>query len=286
MHDTISGGHGAQGVHPAVPLSGLEAIKAAQRAMWSSGNFENIGSRMVIVGELLCDAIDLRSGERVLDVATGNGSTALAAARRYGEVTGTDYVPALLADARARAAAEHLEADFRDGDAEALPFPDASFDVVLSTFGAMFAPDQERVARELLRVCRPGGRIGLANWTPNSFPGRIFRIVSKYMQSPPELRPPMLWGTEPRLRELLGDGTSQLQATPRCFTFRHRSPEHWLEVFRGALGPLGTAFSMLDPDAQAQLAADLLTLAREMNQSGDSTLVLPGEYLEVIATRA
>ena len=210
----------------------LAAVKAKQQAAWDSGDYSVVGTTLQIVGEALCEAVDLRSAERVLDVACGNGNAALAAARRFGQVTGVDYIPALLARAASRAAADGLTLDLREGDAEALPFPDGAFDVVLSTFGVMFAPDQERAARELLRVCRHGGRIGLANWTPDGFVGQMFKVVGAYVPPPAGLRGPALWGTEARLAELFGTGSRELRAQRRDFTFRYRSTAHWLEVFR------------------------------------------------------
>lgn len=261
------------------------AVKQRQQQTWAAGDFSAIGATLQIVSELLCEAVDLRAGQRVLDVATGSGNTALAAARRFGEVVGIDYVPALLERGRARAAVEGLAIELRDGDAEALPFADASFDVVLSSFGVMFAPDQERVARELLRVCRPGGRIGLANWTPDSFIGEIFRVNARYISPPPGLKSPMLWGREERLGELFGDGVSSLALERRRFVFRYRSPEHWLEFFRTHYGPTRKAFEALDPAGQAALESDVLDLLIRFNHADDTTLVVPSEYVEVVATR-
>ncbi len=264
----------------------FNAVKQRQRAAWSSGDYSIIGATLVIVAEQLCETVDLRSGQRVLDVATGSGITAIAAARRFCEVTGLDYVPALLDRARERAAAEHLPVTFQEGDAENLPFPDGSFDVVLSTFGVMFAPNQEQAARELLRVCRPGGKIGLASWTPESYIGQMFRTIGKYVPPPAGVRPPSLWGTEERLRELFGDGITNLTATQRTFAFRYHSAQHWLDVFRTYYGPVEKAFGALDAERQQGLANDLTALLERLDVGGGAGLVVPSEYLEVVATRA
>jgi SAM-dependent methyltransferase len=264
----------------------FEAVKQVQRMVWSDGDFSKVATGVVIVGELLCEAVDVRPGERVLDVACGSGNTALAAARRFAATVGLDYVPGLLERGRERAAAEGLEIEFVEGDAEALPFEEASFDVVLSTFGAMFAPNQPRTAAELLRVCRPGGRIGMANWTPEGAVGQIFRITAQHAPPPFPLDPPMLWGTEERLRELLGDGISALSAPRREVVFRYPSPEFWVEYFRTWFGPTKAAFARLDEAGQEAYANDLLALWRSVNRAGDQALVAPSEYLEVVATRA
>ncbi|HSD20105.1 MAG TPA: class I SAM-dependent methyltransferase [Anaeromyxobacter sp.] len=270
------------GIPPTVDLA---AVKAKQQATWSSGDYSVVGTTLQIVGEALCEAVDLRSGERVLDVACGNGNAALAAARRFAQVTGVDYVPALLARAGARAAAEGLPLDLREGDAEALPFPDGAFDVVLSTFGVMFAPDQERAARELLRVCRHGGRIGLASWTPDGFTGQMFKVVASHVPPPAGLRGPPLWGTEARLAELFGAEARELRRQRREFAFRYRSTAHWLEVFRTWYGPTHRAFAALAPEGQDALAADLAALVDRYNVARDGTMVVPGAYLEAVITR-
>jgi ubiquinone/menaquinone biosynthesis C-methylase UbiE len=264
----------------------LAAIKQRQQQTWAAGDYALVGSTLNIIGELLCEAVDLRAGQRVLDVATGNGNAALAAARRFGTVTGLDYVPALLDQGRERATADGLGVTFIEGDAEALPFPDASFDVVLSTLGCMFAPDQEQVARELLRVCRPGGKIGLANWTPDGFIGQMFRVTARYAPPPPGLASPVQWGTQQRVRELFGDGVASVQAERRSFVFRYHSFEHWLAFFRAYYGPVQKAFRALDADQQESYAAELRSLVAHYNQSGDETMVVPSDYLEVVAVRA
>jgi SAM-dependent methyltransferase len=263
----------------------LAAVKARQQGAWSAGNYAVIGTTLQIVGESLCEAVDLRAGSRVLDVAAGNGNASLAAARRWAEVTATDYVPALLEQARARAAADGLEIAFREADAEKLPFPDASFDVVLSTFGVMFTPDQERAAAELVRVCRPGGRIGLANWTPESFIGQLFKTLGRHLPPPAGVKSPALWGTEVRLAELFSGAASSIDAQRREFVFRYRSPAHWLEVFRTWYGPVHKAFGALDTEGQQTLAREIDALMARFNRAKDGTLVLPSEYLEVVITR-
>jgi ubiquinone/menaquinone biosynthesis C-methylase UbiE len=265
----------------------LEVVKQVQQQIWSEGDFSRIATGIQPVSERLCgEALEILPDERVLDVACGSGNTSIAAARPFAEVTGLDYVPALLERGRERAAAERLEIEFIEGDAEALPFDDASFDVVTSTFGAMFAPNQEKAAAELLRVCRSGGRIGMANWTPEGAVGQMFKTVSAHAGPPPGVKPPPLWGTEERLRELFGDGISELQVNRRSAIQRFRSPEHQLEYFRTYFGPTKTAFERVGPDGEEALANDLLELGRRLNRGGDRALVIDAEYLEVVATRA
>ncbi|GJD53641.1 hypothetical protein OPKNFCMD_6418 [Methylobacterium crusticola] len=261
----------------------LDALKARQRGTWSSGDYAVVGSTLQIVGETLCETLDLRSHQRVLDVAAGNGNASLAAARRWCEVVASDYVPALLARAQARAEADGLAITCREADAEALPFPEASFDVVVSTFGVMFTPDPERAAAELLRVCRRGGRIGLANWTPEGFVGQLFRTIGAHVPPPAGVGSPALWGTPERLNALFGPHA--IAAVPRHYVFRYRSPAHWLAVFRTCYGPVLKAFAALEPERQAALAQDLLDLVGRFNRSGDASMVVPGEYLEVVVTR-
>ena len=252
--------------------------------MWSSGDFAVIGTTLQIVGELLCEDIDLRAGERVLDVAAGNGNATLAAARHFARVTSTDYVPALLERGRHRSEAEGLDVTFEVADAEALPYPCASFDVVVSTFGVMFAPDHAQAASELLRVCRPGGRIGLASWTPGGFLGSLFQVMASHVPPVPGVRSPLLWGTTAHIQELFADATS-IGHTVRHFAFRYRSPEHFVEVFRAFYGPVHKAFAALAPDRQAALEADLMALLRNADRGGAAGLVVPAEYLETVILR-
>ena len=264
----------------------LKAIKAKQQATWASGDFGLIGVRLQIVGESLCEAVDLNAGEKVLDVAAGNGNASLAAARRFAEVTSTDYVPALLEQGRRRAEADHLPITFQVADAEALPFEDATFDVALSTFGVMFAPDQKRAAAELLRVVKPGGRIGLANWTPEGFLGDMFKVVGSFVPPPAGVRSPMAWGSEPRLVEMFGPGASDIRTERKTYVFRFASPDHWVDYFRTYYGPTHRAFYALDAAGQRAFHEALANLARTGNRSGRGTLVLPAEYLEVVITRS
>jgi SAM-dependent methyltransferase len=260
------------------------AVKSRQHAAWSAGDYAVVGTTLQIVGESLCEAIDLRSGGRVLDVAAGNGNATLAAARRWCDVTSTDYVPALLESGRRRALAEGHIITFQEADAEQLPYADATFDAVLSTYGVMFAPDQEQAARELARVCKPGGRIGLANWTPESFIGRLFKLIGQYVPPAAGVQSPALWGTRSRLDQLFAGSAAAIRAEPREFVFRYRSPMHWVEVFRNYYGPLNKTFGGLDSDRQAALTRELLDLIEDGNRSRDRSLVLPSEYLEVVVT--
>ena len=244
-----------------------------------------IGTTLQIVGELLAEACDLRWDERVLDVAAGNGNATLAAARRGGRVTSTDYVASLLDRGAERARAERLEVSFQTADAEALPFADASFDVVLSTFGVMFAPDQAKAASEMARVCRPGGRIGLANWTPESFIGQLFKTLGRHLPPPPGVPSPSLWGVESHLRSLFGDGASAITATPRQFNFRYRSAAHFIDVFRTWYGPVHKAFAALAGDKALALEHDMTELLDRLNRAGAGSLLVPSEYLEVVIAR-
>jgi len=264
------------------PVADLTAVKLKQQAAWAAGDYAVIGTTLQIVGETLCEALDLHAGERVLDVAAGNGNATLAAARRWCDVVSTDYVDALLERGRARASADGLAVQFREADAENLPFADASFDVVLSTFGVMFTPDQDKAAVEMARACKPGGRIGLSNWTPASFVGEIFKTMGKYVPPAAGVKSPALWGTEARLRELFGERLDSIAIERRDFVFRYRSAAHWLEVFRTFYGPMHKAFGALDANKQEALAADLIALAERFNRATDGTLVAPSEYIEVV----
>ena len=267
------------------PAPDLTAIKTRQQGAWSSGNYAVVGTTLQIVGEQLCEALDLRSGQKVLDVAAGNGNISLAAARRWCDVTSTDYVPALLDGGRRRAEAEGLMLDFQQADAEALPFGDKAFDAVVSTFGAMFTPNQERAAAEMLRVCKPGGKIGLANWTPEGFIGQLFKTLGKHAAPPAGVKSPALWGTETRLEELFKPGASAIGVERCTFAFRYRSPEHFLDVFRTYYGPVLKAFAALEPKAQLALEGDIIALIGQFNRSGDGTMVVPSEYLEIVIVR-
>ena len=262
----------------------LAAVKGRQQAAWAFGDYATVGATLQIVGETLCEAVDLRSNQRILDVAAGNGNATLAAARRFADVVSTDYVGALLERGRARAEAERLPVIFQEADAEALPFDDASFDVVLSTFGVMFTPDQQRAANELMRVCRPGGKIGLANWTPESFIGRLFKIIGQYVPPPPGVKSPALWGVRSHLEALFGLNAG-IASQSRNFVFRYKSPAHWIEIFRGCYGPVAKAFAAIDAAAGAALEADLYALLRSRNVATDGALVVPSEYLEAVITK-
>lgn len=265
-------------------MTDLAAVKTKQQATWASGNYASVGNRILVVSELLCDAVDLRPGERVLDVASGTGNAALAAARRFADVTGIDYVPELLDLARTRAAAEGLDVDFRTGDAEALDFPDDGFDVVLSACGAMFAPDHQRTADELVRVCRPGGRIGMVNWCPDGYIGSLFRAIAAHVPPPPGVVPPGKWGDESYLLDLWGD-TVTLIAPRKTFLFRFLSPEHHVEFFAQHYGPTLKAFEAVGEAGRQALLDDILEAVRKFNRADDGTLVLEMDYLEVVATK-
>jgi ubiquinone/menaquinone biosynthesis C-methylase UbiE len=262
----------------------LAAVKGRQQIAWRSGDYAVIGTTLQIVGEMLCEAVDLRSTQRVLDVAAGNGNATLAAARRFADVVSTDYVGTLLERGRQRAEAERLPVTFQEADAEALPFAEDSFDVVLSTFGVMFTPNQQQAALELLRVCRPGGKIGLANWTPDSFIGVLFKTIGKYIPPAPGVTSPALWGDKTHLDMLFGT-TAGIAISRRVFNFRYKSPQHWVEVFRGYYGPVVKAFAALDTAMQQALQEDIGYLIDRFNTARDGTLVIPSEYLEVVISK-
>ncbi|RZI96902.1 MAG: class I SAM-dependent methyltransferase [Variovorax sp.] len=267
------------------PAADFAAIKARQQTAWASGDYAVIGTTLQLVGEQLAESCDLRCDERVLDVAAGNGNATLAAARRGCVVTSTDYVEALLERGAERAHAERLAVKFQAADAEALPFGDGSFDAVLSTFGVMFAPDQAKAALEMARVCRAGGRIGLANWTPQGFIGQLFKVLGSHVPPPAGVQPPSRWGVEEHLRTLFGDRAAAIAVTPRIFNFRYRSAAHFIEVFRTWYGPVHKAFASLPAEGAAALERDLTDLLNRLNVAGAHSLVVPSEYAEVVVTR-
>jgi SAM-dependent methyltransferase len=267
-------------------LPELRAIKARQQSTWASGDFAVVASRIVLVAEQLCNSADLRAGWYVLDIATGSGNAAIAAARHGCVAVGVDYVPALLEKGRVRAAAEGLVVDLVEGDAEDLPFPDGAFDAVTSVFGTMFAPDHWRAAAELLRVCGPGGTIALASWTPDGFIGDLFRTVAGHVPPPAGVPSPMLWGTEAHLRKILGNGISSLELTERTFEFRFRSAEEFVLFFRLWYGPTLKAFAAVEGESRIALERDLVALARRWDRlGGGGSIAIPAAYTEAIATR-
>jgi ubiquinone/menaquinone biosynthesis C-methylase UbiE len=268
------------------PRNALEDIKAKQRETWASGNYSVIGTRLQIVGELLAEAADICGGEEVLDVAAGNGNATLAAARRAARVISTDYVPALLEGGRARATAEELDVEFQVADAEALPFANGRFDATVSTFGCMFTPNHRQAAAEMLRVTRSGGRIGMANWTPEGFVGQLFKIVGRHVPPPAGVASPSLWGKEPYIVELFGPQAADIKCVHRFFNFRFESADHWVQVFRDFYGPTRKAYEALPAPAQAALTADLTELLERLNIGGKRSLVVPAEYLEVVVVKA
>jgi SAM-dependent methyltransferase len=270
-------------VRPATP--DLAAVKVKQQAACSSGDYALVGVTLQITGEQLAEALDIRPGQRVLDVAAGNGNATLAAARRFADVTSTDYVPDLLTKGRVRAEAEGMKVDFRIADAEALPFDDGDFDTVLSTFGVMFTPNQRQAAAEMARVCRPGGKIGMANWTPEGFIGAIFKTLGRYLPPPAGVKSPALWGVEDHLGVMFSGAAADIAVTRRHFAFRYHSVDQWLDLFRTYYGPIHKAFAALGPDDQDNLAADLKAVAHGFNRATDGTMVAPSEYLEVVITR-
>jgi SAM-dependent methyltransferase len=262
----------------------LTELTARQRQVWSTGDYSVIATLVHPVSERLVDDADLHAGWRVLDVATGTGNAAIAAARQGSEAVGIDYVPALLHRARERAEAERLDVRLLEADAHSLPFGDGEFDAATSVFGVMFAADPVQAARELVRVVRPGGTIALASWTPTGFVGEMFRVMTAHVPSLVRVPSPFVWGTEPGLRSLLASDLAYLQLRRRTFTFRSRSPEHFVETFRKSYGPTVRAFEAAGPD-RFLLKADLLDLVRERNRLGDGTVAIPATYLEAIATR-
>lgn len=272
-------------VAPTPAKPDLAALKQRQMATWSSGDYSVIGTTLQIVGETLAEACDVKWDERVLDIAAGNGNATLAAARRGGQVTSTDYVASLLERGAERSRAEHLNVTFKTADAESLPFEDQSFDVVVSTFGAMFSPDHNRVAAEMARVCRPGGRIGLCNWTPEGFIGELFKTLGRRLPPPAGLQSPALWGVESHVKELFTGRSTSIVTTRRHFNFRYRSAAHFIEVFRNWYGPLHQAFKTLSATDAAGFESDLTVLLNRLNRAGSGSLVVPSEYLEVIITR-
>ncbi|HEX4731526.1 MAG TPA: class I SAM-dependent methyltransferase [Solirubrobacterales bacterium] len=265
----------------------LKAVTQAQQQVWSKGDFAMVASLVFNVAETLAEALEIVPDERVLDVACGSGNGAIAAARRsWGNTVGADYVPTLLERGRERAAAERLEVEFVEADAQDLPFADASFDIAMSIFGAMFAPDQEKTASELLRVVKPGGRIGMGNWAPDGAVGTMFKTIAKHAPLPPGLDSPLLWGTEERLRELFGDGITDLRVERRISRQPFRSADHYIEFFRTYFGPTQMAYERVGPDGEQALTEDLRAFLEAANTAGERALVLEAEYLEVIATRA
>ena len=265
-------------------LDALAAVKEKQQATWASGDYAIIGTSLQIIGERLCESVDVSAGERVLDVAAGNGNASLAAARRGCDVTATDYVESLLERARRRADADGLPLTTQVADAEDLPFEDASFDVVLSTVGVMFTPNPERAASELLRVVRPGGRIGLVNWTPEGFIGQMFKVVGAHVPPPAGVPSPLLWGTDARIEELLG-GEAKVETERKHFTFRFRSAEDFFETFKTYYGPTFKAWGALDAEGQQSFRDQLIALAESHNRNTSGALTIDSEYLEVVATR-
>lgn len=272
-------------LEPKVATPDYTAIKAKQQAVWGAGDYARIGVTLQIVGEQLCEAMDLRAGQSVLDVAGGNGNASLAAARRFCKVVSTDYVDALLAKSAKRAEVEGLAIDYQTADAENLPFADNAFDNVISTYGVMFTPNQVQSASELRRVCKPGGKIGLANWTPASFIGQLFKTVGGYLPPPAGVNSPAAWGTREFLDAQFGPYVQVIEAQPRHFTFRYQSPQHWLDVFSTYYGPTVKAFEALDAEAGQALRADIIALIDAHNRAADGTMVVPSEYLEVVITR-
>lgn len=268
-----------------VNVTDYEVIKTKQKTAWSSGDYGRVGVTLQITGEQLAESMDMRSGQSVLDVAAGNGNVTLAAARRFCRVTSTDYVSELLDQSRVRADAEGLCVEYRQADVEQLPFAEQSFDHVVSTFGVMFAPNQSASANELIRVCKPGGHIGMANWTPEGFIGQVFKTIGKYVTPPSGVKSPALWGTDGFLQEHFGHACPCIQATPKTFCFRYNSPAHFMDVFRTYYGPVLKTFEALDNAKRASLQSDMLALIESLNVARDGTMVVPSDYLEIVITR-
>ena len=279
---TVSAKHSTPDTPSAPDLS---AIKARQQATWASGDYAVVGTTLSIVPELLCEAVDLRAGQAVLDVACGNGTAALAAARRFCKVTGLDYVPSLLARGEERARAERLDIAFVEGDAESLPFDDGEFDAAISTFGVMFAPDHARAARELARVVRAGGKIGLASWTPDGFIGQLFALVGRTSPPPAGLKSPLLWGTIPHCEQLFEGAAASVRATHREFSFRYLSAQHFIDVFRKFYGPIHKLYAALPEEKAAIFTTELTDLIGRFNRADDGTMVVPSKYLEIVVIR-
>jgi ubiquinone/menaquinone biosynthesis C-methylase UbiE len=273
-------------VETAVPAPSLDAVKTKQQGAWASGDYAIIGTTLQIVGEQLCETMNLKPGSKVLDVAAGNGNATLAAARRFCDVTSTDYVDTMLEKGRARAEAERLPVTFEVADVEALPFEDSSFDAVVSTFGVMFTPDQERAASEMRRVCRSGGTIAMANWTPDGIIGQVFKTLGRYLPPPAGVKSPALWGTQARIGELFGAKADSIDLTAREFVFRYPSNDHFMDIFRTYYGPMHKAFLALDEDRQKELDADLRAVLDRFNTVNDGTLVAPGAYVDVVIRKA
>ncbi len=263
----------------------IDTWKKQQQQVWASGDFSKVSVGQTMVGERLCEFVKVHSGDRVLDVATGSGNTAIGAARRGCVVTGVDFVQALVERGRERAAAEHMRIDFLVGDADFLPFPDAAFDVVLSTFGVMFAPEPRKAAAEMARVCRPGGKIGMANWTPDGLVGELFRLSARYASPHPGVETPSNWGMPEKIEERFGPYAREIQIHPQVARFRAPSAEDWVQFMRKFFGPTMRAFEGLDRGGQERLATEMAELARRYNQADNGTLLAEAEYLEVLAVR-
>lgn len=265
----------------------MESLKTRLKSMWMAGDFGQIAKVIEASADEFIERLALKPGQPVLDVACGNGNLAIPAARTGAKVTGVDIAPKLLVQARERAKAEDLDIQFDEGDAESLPYGDASFDEVVTMYGAMFAPRPALVSAELIRVCKPGGRIAMANWTPGGFIGQMFKTTAKHVPPPPNMESPVKWGDEATVRERLSDGIASVEATPRMCIFKLPfSPAETVELFRTYYGPTQRAFAALDEDGQAALRKDLDELWSQNNQATDNTTYVEAEYLEVIATRS